>query len=297
MTLCACVHYQIEESASVFSATVYFPMEAILSDKLIGGTYTGATSGTVSLVPGKLGKAVCTGGYGSSIDFGDLRGTCFGYPDLCDQGYTISLWLRRSQIAADAVSQFYISNGGHTSESYGISMSGKNDGTISFRFKTTTRWYVAQLPVPEAAWVHLTLSWHKRVGILVYLDGQYLGGSGLGEESEKAMTIFNIMYIGMPNNGYSHFARACMDEVLFWPEYKAADFVADVFDHYTCKVTDWFPEPSLFQVMTDRVPVAELEPVTGWCADETVYMCKYVSGLEGRNPLQLEDICIGKINI
>ena len=198
---------------------------------IVGGTYDGKVIGTgLSLVPGKLGQALDTGANSAYVELGqEHRGTCFGTPDLCTNGYSLALWLyRRSYSSGEA---YYVCTGGQTGSSFGISIHGKPDGKLGFDFKTKTHWYRLTHPVTFNAWHHVAFSWTPTDNLKAYVDGKYVGTSGKNPNT-RATTQWNTFFIGKPNNNNWYYGSAYIDEILFWNSYKQASFFQTLFQFY-----------------------------------------------------------------
>ena len=119
----------MQNNVLTVSATVYLPMEFTdtAGQVLQGGTHTGTISGGVSFTPGKVGQAMYTDGVTGVVDMGARRDSCFIFPDLCTVGYTLALWIKKPFVTTQS---YYISNGGQTSQSYGIVVVGQSSNKI-----------------------------------------------------------------------------------------------------------------------------------------------------------------------
>ena len=146
-------------------------MEIVTNEKLLGNSYPGNIVGSsVTLETGIVGKALRIAAANSYVNLGPIRDNCFGFPDLCPNGYTLALWLKRKQIGTSH--NFYISNGGQTYISYGITVHGSDSNTIGITVKTTSkRWRIIQLTVPEGSWHHILFTWTESNGVYAYVNG------------------------------------------------------------------------------------------------------------------------------
>ena len=71
------------------------------------------------------------------MDFdNEINDPCFGDLDLCTDGLTMTLYLKVEDLTSDS-SHHYLSSGGHTSTSYGISVWSDN-GIVKVAARTTT---------------------------------------------------------------------------------------------------------------------------------------------------------------
>ena len=236
---------------SVVTASVYLPMESLSAGQLLGGTYTGSMYGSgVALVPGKLGKALYVGYQQEDgfVDLGEIRGNCFGEPHLCQQGYTLMMWIHRPVVQPP--NHYYFCNGGQASSSYGISIHGHLD-YLGFQLKTKTKWYKFSAQVSTNVWHHIGFTWSEQMGLLVYVDGERVLGPSDVVLNSRPSTTYNNFFIGKPNNVGNYYGTAILDEVLFWEELKDPDFFKTVYDSYSDPLKLHFVSASNFRVRYD----------------------------------------------
>ena len=100
-------------------------MDVADGDTLVGHL-NGTLEGGVSMVTGVWGKALYIDGQpGSRVEYGIHTEGCFFDPDQCDQGITISLWLRFQ--GRPSVFGIILDNGGCRDGGVGFCMSVVND--------------------------------------------------------------------------------------------------------------------------------------------------------------------------
>ena len=243
-------------------ASVYLPMETLLSGQILGGSYTGDVTGPgASIVQGKLGKALSisqTAGGDTSVDLGAIRDNCFGDPSLCSEGLTLSFWINR---ASTNGATYYICNGGQTGASYGISSSSKSNGIIHFAIKTKTHWFtIDSNSVTMGNWHHVVISWPHDKRFKLYVDGEYIDQSN-EEVRAISSTQYNNFYLGKPNNGDMYFGTVIFDEILFWDSPKEANFITDLYQSYNDPFALKFNSNDLFKVVDSRAIIVEVEPL------------------------------------
>ena len=73
-------------------------------------------------------------------------------------------------------------------------------------------------------------------------------------------TIFNNFYFGRPNNVGGYIGEAYIDEVLFWDELKANDFIEELYVFYDNYLALRFHTHSSFLVLADST-FESVEPV------------------------------------
>ena len=96
---CICVHCLLSPSKFIYGPNLtdpdlYYPFDEVVDGQIVGST-PGMIGGDVSLVEGRVSRAVYTDGIQDQfVNLGNLRQHCVGDLRLCQQGQTISLWLR-----------------------------------------------------------------------------------------------------------------------------------------------------------------------------------------------------------
>ena len=232
-----------------------------MSGQVLGGSYSGTVHGSsASLVTGKLGKALHIGVEETYVDLGEMRDTCFGLPDLCTHGYTLSFWINR---AWTDTAGYYICNGGQTGSSYGVSVSSKAGGIVRFALKTKYQWYKLDRSVPMESWHHIVMTWSPLTMLDVYMDGALLGTSAK-ETNTRTSSVYNNFYFGVPNNAINSFGEAYIDELLFWDSNKDPEFIQTLHSHYNDIFHLQFQAQSLFLVLGNSKYSEEslVEPIT-----------------------------------
>ena len=224
-------------------------MEYLTATHLLGGSYVGTVSGSgLTLVPGKLGKALSLGNNNAFLDLGQLRDNCFGMPDLCSNGYSITMWLNRQDVLSGE--SYYFCSGGQTGASYGISIHGKTGSQLQFDIKTKTNWYRLTKVISTNTWHHIGFTWSEATLLKAYVDGQYVGQS-TKQAYSRSSTSLNNFYIGKPNNANKFYGKAILDEILFWDSPKDDAFFQAVYDSYSDPFKLHFVSATDFHVRKD----------------------------------------------
>ena len=113
------------------------------NQELVGGTYNGSISGNLQLIDGVVGKAAYFDG-STTVDFGTDRDSCFNFPELCSNGFTMAFWIKKPVTTREV---YYISNGGQTQSSYGYFVCAKDHNKLRLGFKTTSMWFMTSISI------------------------------------------------------------------------------------------------------------------------------------------------------
>ncbi len=183
------------------------------------GTVDGEVHGGAVLADGTKGHDLYLDGIDGWVDLGNQRHTCLGNLQHCVNGFTLSLWIKIGDKTGDAL--HYISSGGHTKLSHGISLK-KRDGKrrMDFRLNSPGRCWVVEDPDPTVSnsWYHVIDVWHPTDGAKLYLN-EILVANTTNPSSVVAGNDHPKMVIGRPNNVFIKYGRAWMDEIEIY--YKA----------------------------------------------------------------------------
>ena len=149
-------------------------MSSIADGETLGGTFTGLTmEGTPTTVPGILGNALRLNGQ-TKVKLGSLRSSCFWLPDLCPNGFTLSLWLKLYNLPADGQKDYIANNGGQTTHSFGILLLIDVSQNLDVAVKTKQKWFNIEAPVVQVdTWYHITVRCHDTQGITVSIKIKY----------------------------------------------------------------------------------------------------------------------------
>ena len=207
----------------------YLSMDSITDGKVSGIGLQGNVNGA-TLTDGMYGKALSLSGSSQSVTLAEShRDECFGNLNLCDQGYTLSMWLRMDG-ASSKKKQFYVSNGGQEkSKSHGISLYRSSGQLVSIFRDTSRRWQVSanSNSAPENSWMCVALVWKRAEGLKLYLNGTMVAEDNDPDKVALKKNSFNQFTLGQKNTK-GDFGRGVIDEFVFWPVAVDQDFVNDV---------------------------------------------------------------------
>ncbi|CAH1797704.1 unnamed protein product [Owenia fusiformis] len=203
----------------------YMPMEEIQSpDTLVGSCITGKINNNASLVEGRIGKGLNLDGINQSVDLGNRRTECFGDLELCPNGYTLSLWLKIGKTSGRSL--YYLSSGGQTYQSYGMTLL-LQSSRILVTFTTKTKsWSVSYSSPTAAEWHQVVMTWKDPsisdmytsdvAKLSLWWDGVNVATANSFASRNVQTTVFNDFVIGRPNNGFARYGEAVIDELIFW---------------------------------------------------------------------------------
>ena len=76
-------------------------------DETIGGVIQGTLSGSMTtgaaLVAAQVGNGLYTDGKTGHVDYGDHYAECCHNPDMCAQGVTFAMWIKRGSNTGDGI--------------------------------------------------------------------------------------------------------------------------------------------------------------------------------------------------
>ena len=126
------------------------------------------------MTPGYYGNCLELDGTTNSWGYlGDNRSSCFWHPGLCSNGFTMIFWIHIYDQSESEV--YFLSNGGQTGASYGISISYHGNNILKFCVKTNYRWWIANCPVSRNTWHQMGLTWDSASGSKFYMNGVKCG--------------------------------------------------------------------------------------------------------------------------
>ena len=213
-------------------------MESVVGNILIGNIFNG-TIEKATVADGYLGSGLSFDGVDDWLDLGNHRDECLGNTDLCPDGFTLSMWLKRGQkVPIPRGELYYITSGGHTFQSFGFALYSKMLNTLSFSTTTTTlKWGPIEVSVEPGPWYHVVATWHGRTGIRLFIDGCLLGTwSTKSERYYDNSGGYDTITVGRPNNAMkaAHFGEAIIDEFYFWPRHLTYE---EVWAHHRKEIT------------------------------------------------------------
>ena len=208
--------------SSTFSEpVVMLPMDMIDAN-LIGSIHGSTVQGTLingpTITPGQHGGALETDGLDQRVDFGEYRSECFYRPDMCTEGVTYAVWLRRMRLGFLEV---FLCTGGFYSSSIGYALYQSPDGEVRILVFDQTHYYRATSVVdwPINHWEHIVWTWKENEGITFYVNGCRLSGPETVKYTVKDRTDTISRYgsftlgAGSQGTAYSHMK---MDDLTIW---------------------------------------------------------------------------------
>ena len=211
-------------------ADIYFGMEYIVDGQLLGSINGMLSGGAVLDNVGKIGKALYIDGISGYVDLGNHRDKCVANLDLCPAGITFTLWLKAEY--SGNTRQFYLSNGGQSRLSHGVSLH-RQDGHLraQFRLINDCGWFLNDpITFMDDVWCHVMITWRLDVGGKLYVDGELrVEAEANSPNLHSADGPYNTFYIGRPNHNDEEHGHAWIDEIKVYYEYKDASFVSYFF--------------------------------------------------------------------
>ena len=193
-------------------------MDDIENRKLVG-TYPGNIYGDVSLVQGKVNKALYTNGIDQWVNIGNHRDKCLGNLTMCSIGFAMVLWLKAHQDVSAGGDEYYIKSGGHTYWSIGMSLMQHNGDLVASFRNESIHWRAQVTGFESRVWYHVVLAWAGESRVQVYLDG-CLSQTDVGTDlANNHDPIYNDFVFGNANTALgigSLAGEMTLDEVRVW---------------------------------------------------------------------------------
>ncbi|XP_052079469.1 uncharacterized protein LOC127717737 isoform X2 [Mytilus californianus] len=151
---------QIQENGPMYR--YYLNMNEVAGQELIVDNAETEIVGDVSLVDGKIGKAIALTGRGDYIDVGNLQDTCLGDPVRCLYGFTISFWINPTTLPTKTY-YFSSSSTGFNifSEQYTMYAEVRSDNKV---------WRDSFYGLEVGKWHYVELTWDPEKGTEMFLD-------------------------------------------------------------------------------------------------------------------------------
>ena len=176
------------------------------------------------------------------------RQECFGDLSKCAKGYTLALWIWfKDTVGSDGV---YLTNGGHTAVSHGVSLE-LIQHALQFTFRTPSGevWKNQFRGVRPERWYHVAAVWNARDKTMVmYVDGKmvndvvrqtYQSSSGRHRQDTTSLRYkyfyigrnieYHIGGAGAPPEGHPTDPKGLIrvDELNFWAEPRTSDQIRE----------------------------------------------------------------------
>ena len=218
-------------------------MDAI-EDGILVGAYPGNIAGEVTLVGGKINKALYTNGLDQWVNIGDHRDKCLGNLARCKKGFVMALWLKVLKDPSGR-KHFYVNSGGHSSKSMGITLHQKNMKLIAYYKTESEDWRITVEDFEAHLWYHVILTW-RWAGAKFYLNGCLSGHQDGGiasvnnEEPWHADFVFGNSNTDLDGSTSKSAGEMTLDDVRVWD----ADMnEEDAWKLYTDDIIPWYDLP------------------------------------------------------
>ena len=182
------------------SDPVYLPMEIINGKTITGGTKAMTSlAGEGSLVPGiRLNALMLDGNTTYLLD--DGQDSCFTNPALCQNGMSMSFWLKAFSNINN--SYYLFGNGAHS-----VNPSGYSVFILERRIHVVIKsvpftWlFISNTSIVMDEWSLIAFSWHRDHGLKVYNDGIQSDGKAYAFYEGHRPPSFTPYIVGTPHDG------------------------------------------------------------------------------------------------
>ena len=190
----------------------YLNMDRIAGQELIVENAETEINGDISLVDGKIGKAVKFSGRGEYIDLGNLQNTCLGDPIRCIYGFTLAFWIKPETLPATKT--YYFSSSAHGFNVYSV----KNSMYSEVRSGNKV-WRDTFYGLEVGKWHFVELTWDPERGTEMFLDLKRASFQRRHSSESTPTSTENNFFIGRShgNQRYETNPSVILDEVeLFY---------------------------------------------------------------------------------
>ncbi|CAL1547650.1 unnamed protein product [Lymnaea stagnalis] len=163
--------------------------------------------GDASLAPGRFGNAVSLRGGGQYVDLGTHYQKCFGNLDLCSHGLTLSMWLNPKELREDTT--FF------STPTYNVNY---QNGRLKSEFRDRSKtWSTSSIRIRPEEWQRLTMAWHPRKGLSMYLNDELVDQDRQGRETpQQDQPASEHIYLGRSLASDRVTANMQADELQVW---------------------------------------------------------------------------------
>lgn len=161
------------------------------------------------LGPGRVGQALILNGRGQYLDLGPHLDSCLGNLDKCPHGFTLSVWLKPNTLSDNV---HFIS-----APSYAVFY---EDGELKAEFNSAGKSYMVSTPRFRAGeWQRVTLAWHDKKGLTLYVNDELVDTSGGVERLQNDQPASERVYVGRNLVDARLTADVQADEMQVWYDY------------------------------------------------------------------------------
>ncbi|XP_014668355.1 PREDICTED: uncharacterized protein LOC106809700 [Priapulus caudatus] len=183
-------------------------MEGVSAGEVVGSSIPAKVHGNPTITPGVIGNALEFGrgsAYGSYVDLGEQSNSWLGNPDLCQQGFTLSLWVMFPRLGR----QVEILSGPY----WELIL----DGTrVVANLNTKTKsWSIGSGRLDAHTWYRVDVTWHPDSGLELYVNDRKVDSEvGYTEQPNTAQRR------GLLTVGNSRYEELVVDQVQFWKAHR-----------------------------------------------------------------------------
>lgn len=169
--------------------------------------YTVLIIGDARVTGGRFGNAVQLNGQRQYIDLGSHYQKCFGNLDLCTHGLTLSFWLNPRDLRDGTT---FLST--PTYKLY------YKDGRLISDFRGKKRnWSTTSTRLRPDEWQRLTLSWHPKKGLSMYINDETVDTDQIGADApQRDEPASEHVYVGRDIYDDRNTANMLADELQVW---------------------------------------------------------------------------------
>lgn len=180
-------------------------------------TEKGLAFGRVEIVPGIVNESVLTNGHDAWLKLGHFTNRCLGEPALCEDGLTVSFWIKYHKLNGPL--QYFMGTSG-TEEGYRgflVYQDFRRDTEdhLTIKVENSTLLWERSFYAPRDTWVHVMFTWDSTEGLSIYSNGILAGKDKVGKNTNPLSPFFTTLTVGRPNDEYV-FSNASFDEVAVW---------------------------------------------------------------------------------
>lgn len=197
----------IKPSTPTFSDKLYYIQDA--KSDLRGNLHR------TTHISGQVDKALQLSGNGF-INLGNFINTCLGKPSVCNDGMTVSFWLKYKLLDRR---QYFLGTSGSDIRQPGfviyqdMYINGSNYIAVSVR--TGEAAWTTHVTVPWDTWTHVLFSWSPRDGLTVHTNGTVASRSKEFSPTASIQNSHTSFTLGRANNEQM-LSRATYDELAVW---------------------------------------------------------------------------------
>ena len=177
----------------------------------------GLAFGRVKIVPGIVNESVLTNGQDAWLKLGHFTNECLGEPALCEDGLTVSFWIKYNK--SESPLQYFMGTSG-TEEGYRGFLVYQDftrdvEDHLTIKVENSTLLWERSFYAPRDTWVHVMFTWDPIEGLSIYTNGILSGKDEVGKTTSPLSPYYTTLTVGRPNDKMV-FSNASFDEVAVW---------------------------------------------------------------------------------